>query len=419
MAHNHGWLSAGVPGTIAGMQLAIEKYGTRSFRDALAPGIAYARDGFEISDELAGRLVKEAPKLRKDPGSVRLLFKDDQPLPPGAKFQNLELAGVLEELSRANSVEPFYRGEIAKQIAVQFEKNGGIVTADDMAAYRAQEVKPVRVDWRGYSMYTAPLTAGGTTSLQAIGIMETLGWENYTDNHQRYHARLEALRIAWHDRLTLFGDPAHVDAPVAKLLSDEYAQEAAARVRAAVENKQPLDIETESSNQGGTIHISTADRAGNLVSLTLTHGESFGARTTVDGLGLILGHGMSRFDPRPGAANGPGPGKKPLHNMCPTVVLRDGRPIFAVGGRGGRRIPNAVFDVLMNFVGQDHSMQQSIDAPRMHTEGSLDVHCDGQWTKEGKAYLGDRGYNVIDARSAFMSAAHFDPATGETAAVWR
>ena len=249
--------------------------------------------------------------------------------------------------------------------------------------------------------------------------MKALGWENYTDIQQQYHARLEALRIAWHDRLTLFGDPAHVEVPVAKLLSDEYAQEAAARVRAAVEKKQPLDIKTESRKQGGTIHISAADRAGNLVSLTLTHGENFGARTTVDGLGLILGHGMSRFDPRPGAANGPGPGKKPLHNMCPTVVLRDGRPIFAVGGRGGRRIPNAVFDVLMSFVGRDGSMQEAIDARRMHTEGSLDVHCDGQWTEEGKGYLGDLGYNVIDARSAFMSAAHFDPATGETAAVWR
>ena len=156
-----------------------------------------------------------------------------------------------------------------------------------------------------------------------------------------------------------------------------------------------------------------------MVSLTLTHGESFGARTTVDGLGLILGHGMSRFDPQPGAANAPGPGKKPLHNMCPTVVLRDGRPIFAIGGRGGRRIPNSLFDVLMTFVGEDGSMQEAIDAPRMHTEGSLDVHCDTAWAQEDKAYLADVGYNVIDARSAFMSAAHFDPTTGETGAVWR
>ncbi len=419
IAHNHGWLSSGVPGTIAGMQLAIEKYGTRTFKEALAPGIAYARDGFEISEELAGRLVAKAPKLRKDAGSVRLLFKDGEPLPAGANFQNPELAEVLEELARANSVEPFYRGEIAKQIAAQFEKNGGMVTTDDLAAYQAREVEPVRVDWRGYSMYTAPLTAGGATSLQAINVMKALGWEDYTHKHQQDHARLEALRIAWHDRLSLFGDPAHVEVPITRLLSDEYAEEAAARVRAAVEKKQPLDIKTESREQGGTIHLSAADRAGNVVSLTLTHGESFGARTTVDGLGLILGHGMSRFDPRPGAANAPGPGKKPLHNMCPTVVLRDGRPTFAVGGRGGRRIPNSLFDVLMSFVGQDGSMQEAIDAPRMHTEGSRDVDCDAPWAAEDKAYLADVGYNVIDGRSAFMSAAHFDPATGETAAVWR
>ena len=282
---------------------------------------------------------------------------------------------------------------------------------------RLQEVPALGGDvltfhyWRGYSMYTAPLTAGGATTLQAISILKALGWEELPDKSQKYHARLEAMRIAWRDRLTLFGDPARVDVPMGKLMSQEYAEESAARVRTAVENKEPLAIETESREQGGTIHISAADRQGNLAALTLTHGETFGARVTVDGMGLILGHGMSRFDPRPGAANCPGPGKKPLHNMCPTVVLREGRPILALGGRGGRRIPNAVLDVLMNFVGEDRPIEESIDAPRMHTEGAAQVRCDGQWTEEGKASFRKMGYQV--------SAARFDPATGETAAVWR
>jgi gamma-glutamyltranspeptidase/glutathione hydrolase len=156
-----------------------------------------------------------------------------------------------------------------------------------------------------------------------------------------------------------------------------------------------------------------------MVAMTLTHGVNFGARVTVDGLGLILGHGMSRFDPNPRHPNSPGSRKKPLHNMCPTIVTRDGKPVLAVGGRGGRRIPSAIVDVLVNYVGQDRSMEESIDAPRMVTQGGLTVQCDDKWSEEGKEYLAQIGYEVSDSQSARMSAAAVDPSSGATAAVWR
>jgi gamma-glutamyltranspeptidase/glutathione hydrolase len=156
-----------------------------------------------------------------------------------------------------------------------------------------------------------------------------------------------------------------------------------------------------------------------MVAMTLTHGVNFGARVTVDGLGLILGHGMSRFDPDPRHPNSPGSRKKPLHNMCPTVVTKDGKPVLALGGRGGRRIPSAIFDVLMNFVGQDRTMEESIDAPRMVTQGGMTVECDDKWSAEDKEYLGGIGYEVSDGQSARISAASFDPVSGATKAVWR
>src|SRR5439155_1135034 len=162
-----------------------------------------------------------------------------------------DLADLLEALARGRSAEPFYRGDVARRIAAAFKKHGGLVTADDLAAYRAREVRPLELVWGGYSVRTPPPTAGGLTVLEALALM---------------------------------------------------------------------------------------------------HGGSFGACVTVAGLGLTLGHGMSRFDPRPGHPNAPGPGKRPLHNMCPTVVLKDGRPVLALGGRGGRKIPNAVFEVLVHFV---------------------------------------------------------------------
>ena len=418
-AHDHGWLSAGVPGTIAGMQLALEKYGTKTFTEALQPAIKAAREGFEVPETVAGYILRAQEILTKDPASQRLLFPGGKPLTAGALFRNPELADVLETLAEANSVEPFYRGDIGKKIAQAFQDNGGILTASDMEEYAASEVEPVHLEWRGYDIHTAPLTAGGATSLEAVNILKALGWESLTSEDEQNHARLEALRIAWRDRLTLFGDPAKVDVPLGRLMSDSYAERMAERVRQAINRREPQRIAAQSREQNGTVHISCVDAAGNMVAMTLTHGVNFGARVTVDGLGLILGHGMSRFDPNPRHPNSPGSRKKPLHNMCPTIVTRDGKPVLAVGGRGGRRIPSAVVDVLVNYVGQDRSMEESIDAPRMVTQGGLTVQCDDKWSAEGKEYLAQIGYEVSDSQSARMSAAAVDPSSGATAAVWR
>jgi gamma-glutamyltranspeptidase/glutathione hydrolase len=133
---------------------------------------------------------------------------------------------------------------------------------------------------------------------------------------------------------------------------------------------------------------------------------------TVEGLGLILGHGMSRFDPRPGKANSPGPGKRPLNNMCPTVVLRDGKPILALGGRGGRRIPNAVFEVLAGLVGRDAALEDAVAAPRLHTEGGLTVTLEAKWPEAAVEHLKNVGYTVTRGASAILDAASFDPTTG-------
>lgn len=418
-AHDHGWLSAGVPGVLAGMQLALEKFGTMSFADALAPAIEAAREGFQLSEYQVGTIVGQKDILAKDPGSTALLFQGGKPFVSGVRFRNRDLAAVLETLAEAGSVEPFYRGEIADKIVQAFEQNGGILTKNDLAAYEAAEVETVSLEWRGYEIHTAPLTAGGVTTLEAMNIVKALGWEHLGSEDEQTHARLEALRIAWRDRLTLLGDPSKVDVPLDRLTSKEYAERMAERVREAVVRREPQQIATRSRDQNGTVHISAVDGEGNIVSLTLTHGVNFGARVVVPGLGLILGHGMSRFDPNPHHPNSPGSGKKPLHNMCPTIVLKEGRPVLAVGGRGGRRIPNALFDILMNYAGQDRTMEESIEAPRMHTEGGLKVDCEPHWNDERKEYLRRVGYEVNDAASARMSAASFDPESGESAAVWR
>ncbi|MHC4404693.1 MAG: gamma-glutamyltransferase family protein, partial [Planctomycetota bacterium] len=331
-----GWLSAGVPGTMAGIQTALDRYGTRPLAELIQPAIRYARDGFPLPQGAAQAIRRFEKQFRGDPGSAKLLLPGGQPPEAGSTFRNLDLGQLLETLQEAGSVEPFYRGDAGRHIAAAFQKHGGLVTPDDMAQYRAREVRPLHLSWHGHDVFTAPLTAGGATVLEILKLLDALDWLQMPDGPAKTHARLEAQRIAWHDRLTQFGDPDFVDVPLERFLSDGYAAEQAERVRRAAREKRRVDVGAPARNHDGTCHLSAADHAGNLVAMTLTHGGGFGAQVTVDGLGLILGHGVSRFDPTPGHPNSPGPRKRPLHNMCPTVVLAHGRPVMALGGRGGR-----------------------------------------------------------------------------------
>jgi gamma-glutamyltranspeptidase/glutathione hydrolase len=384
------------------------------------PAIRYAREGFPVSKGLAAAIRSARNQLQKDPASARLLLTAGEPPEPGRLFRNADLADLLETLARRGSVASFYRGDLGSRIAGAIRKHGGLVTAEDLAAYQAREVKPLRFDWRGFAVYTAPLTAGGLTVLQMLGVLKALGWETRPlDDPRTTHAFLEAQRVAWDDRLRWLGDPEKGTVPVERLLSDRHARETAARVDAAVKEGKPVPASAGGPTADGTIHLSVADRQGNLVALTLTHGGAFGAQVTVDGLGLILGHGMSRFEARPGHPNSPGPGKRPLHNMCPTVVLRDGKPILAVGGAGGRRIPNAICTMLAHYVGRGQPVADAVAAARLHTEGGLGITADKSWPEPHEQYLRRMGYDVRPGSVAVVHAVGLEPEAGTARAASR
>jgi gamma-glutamyltranspeptidase/glutathione hydrolase len=398
-----GWLAAGVPGILAGLQLALDRFGTRSFREVVQPAIGVARDGFRWPANLATMLRGNKP-FEKDAGSRKLYFPDGQPLAAGVLFKNPELAELLDTLAKANSVDAFYRGDIAQRIAEAFQKNGGLVTARDMAAHQARLVEPLTLKWGEQTVHTAPLTAGGLSALQMLRAMQAMNWEKMPVGFARSHARIEAARLAWRDRLTLLGDPDFARVPVAKLLSEEYARESAEKITSAVTTGKLIAHAVTPNSQTGTISLSAVDKHGNMAALTLTHGQGFGAQVTVDGLGLTLGHGMSRFDPRPDHPNAPGPGKRPLHNMVPTLVTRDGKPVLAIGGRGGRKIPNALFEVLTQFVVLGRPLAESIAAPRMHTEGDATLEFEKAWPEDETESFRKLGYTVKTAGNATLSA---------------
>jgi gamma-glutamyltranspeptidase / glutathione hydrolase len=413
-ANAHGWLAAGVPGVLAGLQLALDTFGTKKFPEVVKPAITCARNGFPLKKGPATAIKNARGQFEKDAGSAKLFLKNGEPLAEGATFRNPDLAAMLETLADKGRVDDFYTGGIARKIAAAFKRNGGLVTAADLAAYKPVAVTPISLEWRGHTIHTPPPTAGGLTVLQALAILKALGWERWDAKEPAtVQARVEALRLAWADRLALFGDPKHAKVPVEKLISERYAKECAERVRAAVKAGKPVEAKSDGRPAGGTIHLNAVDASGMMVALTFTHGEAFGAQVTVDGLGLTLGHGMSRFDPRPGRANSIGPGKRPLHNMCPTIVTKGGKPILALGATGGRRIPNTVFDVLTYRIGEGRELAAAVKAPRVHTEGDQNLSLEASWPAAAVDHFKRVGYTVKTGPGASLSAIERDPATGE------
>jgi gamma-glutamyltranspeptidase/glutathione hydrolase len=412
--NSHGWLAAGVPGVLAGLQLALDRFGTKSFAEVVKPAIRFAREGFLVSKSLAASFVAAKAQFARDPGSAKLFLPDGKPLATGATYRNPGLADMLTTLAEKGRVDAFYSGEIAETIAAAFKKNGGLLTAADLAAYRPVEVEPLAVDCRGHVVHTPPPTAGGLTVLQALACLRELEWgQADPDDPSVLQTRVEVLRLAWADRLRFLGDPKFVDVPVSRLLSADYAKANAVRVRAAVKAGEPVETKSDGRPAGGTIHLTAADAAGTLVALTFTHGEAFGAQVTVEGLGLVLGHGISRFDPGPGRANSIAPGKRPLHNMCPTVVTKAGVPVMAVGATGGRRIPNTLFDVLSYRLFAGRSLVEAVKAPRLHTEGGLALTLEAAWPAPVKDHFKAIGYEVKTGPGANLNAIERDPTSGE------
>jgi gamma-glutamyltranspeptidase/glutathione hydrolase len=321
---------------------------------------------------------------------------------------------MLATLAERNSVDPFYRGDIAQRIAEAFQTNGGLVTVKDLADYHAREVEPLRLELNGHVVYTAPLTAGGLTTLEALSILKALKWDVKDQSGAAAHARLEAMRLAWKDRLEKFADPQQVKVSPEKFLSPEHSTALAEQVRAAVKVKKPINIHIAEHRDEGTVNIAAADRHGNFVAVTITHGNAFGSQMTVDGLGLTLGHGMSRFDPNPSHPNAPAPGKQPLYNVAPSIVCRDGKPLAAVGCAGGMRIPNAVLDFLIEYVLRGASMKQSVAAARLQNVGTPVVAIEPHWPKQSADYLKQIGFKVQTwESSAVLSAVERNPANGK------
>ena len=364
----HGPLSVGVPGIVAGLCLALEKFGTMPLAEILKPAIRSARYGFVPNRSNRNGIAAQAERWKQEfPETARVFLKNGQPPKPGERLTNPDLARTLETIAEGGPAA-FYCGSIAQKIASHIQETGGCLTLEDFQNYRARVIQPYQICYRGYRLYTPPLGAGGLTTLQMLRLVERYDVSNLSVG-ERMHLFAETMKICWSERLSRFGDPKFVEIDASQELSDDFVAELNTRLEHGLESPQRGEI-VAIEPISCTSHISTADIHGNLVALTQTHGGGFGSMVTVPGTGLLLGHGVARFDPRPGLANSIAPGKRPLHNMSPIIALRGNCPFATYGIPGGRTIPNNQFSITANLIDLQMNIQEALDSPRVHSEGA-------------------------------------------------
>jgi gamma-glutamyltranspeptidase/glutathione hydrolase len=357
----HGYLAVGVPGIVAGVELALERFGTKPFKHLAHHAVALAENGIVVTPALSSAFKRLNQSL--DPISRRAYFPNGVP-DVGSTWIQADLARLIRRLGD-EGLRSFYEGEIAAAVARQVQSGGGVLTAEDFLDFHATPVEPLQIKYRGCDLYTPPLPSGGLTSLAILKTLEQFDVARLTPWGAEYFELFAAAsNLCWSERFKYFGDPEFVNVPVAKLLSVEEAAKRAVAIRRGVEARtlQPAE-------ESHTVNIVVSDNQQNVVSWTATHGGGFGAHVAIDGLGLMLGHGMSRFSDTKGNPNFPAPGKRPQHNMAPLVILRDGKPYAGLGLPGGRFIVSVTTQLAVNLLDFHATPQKAVAAPRCHTEG--------------------------------------------------
>lgn len=388
----HGPLSIGVPGVVAGLCLTLKEFGNLPLKDTLKPAINSARYGYAPNGSNCGGIAGNADRWKKEfPETARVFLKNGRPPKKGEVLTNPDLARTLDAVAEGGH-EAFYEGRIAETIANHIQELGGCITVDDLKDYRAFITEPYEINYRGYSVYTAPLGAGGLTTLQMLRLVEQFDVAGMTHS-ERFHLFAEAMKICWVERLSRFGDPEFVDIDIVEELSDSFTATLSDKMRSGLDSPQPGEV-VYHEPMSCTSHISTADAEGNMVSLTQTHGGGFGSMVTVPGTGLLFGHGVGRFDPRPGLANSVGPKKRPLHNMAPCMATIDGKPFATYGIPGGRTIPNNQLNISVGLIDLQVSAQETLDAPRFFSDGAEPIEVESRVGDDVIAELKEYGHEV-------------------------
>ncbi len=391
-------MAVGVPGTVRGWHDALQRYGTMGFKQVLAPAIEVATKGFRISPTFHHLTVENEKKFGQFSSTSALYLKDGKALPPGTLLRNPGMAKAYRELA-AHGQQAFYDGKIGRAVVDAVNKppvvagvtvRPGKMTLHDLSDYEARIRQPVKSTYRGYELYGMALpSSGGVTVAEALNILEGYDFKGMT-RPAAEHLYMEASRLAFADRNAYLADPEFVDAPVAGLLSKDYAATRRAlidpaRARAAAEAGDPFKFQQDPSyplrpaakpmlaESAHTTHLAVSDKMGNIVAYTYTIEDWGGSGIVVPGYGFLLNNEMTDFDFSGPHPNVPEAGKRPRSSMAPTIVLKDGKPAFTVGSPGGATIITTVLQTIFNYIDLGMPMDQAINAPRISDKNKSKV----------------------------------------------
>ena len=426
-----GYLSVGVPGTVAGMTEMLNKYGTKSLKELMGPSIEMAEKGFAVSRNMAGTL-KDVGTERFTPYKASrnyFLHKDGSLYQEGEIFVQKDLGKVLRRI--ADDPRDFYTGKTAKLIVKDMKKNGGLITAADLAQYKPVWRKPSETTYRGYKIISmAPPSSGGPIIAEILNIMENADIEKSGfQTPETIHIMAEAMRRAYADRSEYFGDPDFVKVPLKELTDKAYAK----RLYESIDEKKatPSDlvkpglIPLKEGTQ--TTHYSVADRFGNAVSVTYTINDWYGSGVAVEGAGFLLNDEMDDFSAKPGVpnmygviggdANAIAPYKRPFSSMSPSIISKDGKIFMVVGSPGGSRIITTVLQVISNVIDHKMPVNEAVSAPRFHMQWQPDeirLEPENGLTEAQKKDLVARGYHLtVKPYMGDVNAIIIDPVSGE------
>jgi len=435
-----GYKAIGVPGSVAGMVFAEEKYGKLGLQRVISPAIHLARDGFVLAWEDAQDLQER--QLGNFPESRRIFQRDGKYYKPGETFAQPELARTLERI--AQNPDDFYHGEMARQIAASIQKGGGLITAQDLASYEVKEREAILGTYRGYQIISAPPpSSGGVALIEILNILEGYDLKGLGNRSaESIHLITEAFRRAFFDRAEFMGDPDFARIPVAPLIDKKYGTAWRSSIdpehasiskdlkRPAMFNELEQYASADRQLASGpesedTTHYSVVDSSGNAVAVTTTLNDIFGSRVTVDALGFLLNDEMDDFASKPGVpnmfgliqgpANAVGPGKRPLSAMTPTIVLKDGKLFLVLGSPGGPTIITTVANVLMGVVDYGLDVQEAVNAPRFHHQWLPDqIRAEDRISPDTIQLLQAKGHQIKMERFwGDGECIEVDPQTGE------
>jgi gamma-glutamyltranspeptidase/glutathione hydrolase len=364
-----GPLPVSVPGTVDAWFELHAKFGKLPMKELLGPAIAYARNGFPVTEVIAEGWARNARLLEKYPGFAETYMPNNRAPAKGEIFRNPRLARTLEAIAEGGR-DAFYKGDIAKRIESYMRANGGYLTAADMAAHRSEWVQPVSTNYRGYDVWELPPNTQGVAALQMLNILEAYDLKSMGFGSPEYlHLFVEAKKLAFEDRARFYADPQFATIPLKALLSKDYAAKRRALIRLdRAAREYPVDA--RALDQSDTIYMSVADSAGNMVSLIQSNYRGMGSGMTPTDCGFVLQDRGEMFSLEDGHANLYAPGKRPFHTIIPAFITRDGKPWLSFGVMGGGMQPQGHVQIVVNLIDFGMNLQEAGDAPRARHDGS-------------------------------------------------